>query len=350
MQSKIEFQNKSFEILTDGGNYINQARLFMGYFNAIPNIKVVRNIDYKAVQQFVEEEFNEQLLVKNYSENCSKKESKFNDLFYVLKDKMLFNMFRDGFYVLFTPEQEEVAESIIKKVIPLIKKRKRTKEISLVISNQHGLDTKEIKIKKPIVSIDLHYNDDFKVVHELVLKTLKIKKQKGLFLFHGLPGTGKSTYIKYLIHQQKKKVIFLSPKMAGSLDSANFTEFLIDNENSILIIEDAEELIVSRENNQNSHLSFLLNLTDGILADSLGIQIIATFNTNIQNIDKALLRKGRLTAIYEFKELEFQKVNTLFKHLKIENQEVLKSMSLADIFNFEADNFVENKEKVKIGF
>jgi len=350
MQSKIEFQNKSFEILTDGGNYINQARLFMGYFNAIPNIKVVRNIDYKAVQQFVEEEFKEQLLVKNYSENCSKKESKFNDLFYVLKDKMLFNIFRDGFYVLFMPEQEEVAESIIKKVIPLIKKRKRTKEISLVISNQHGLDTKEIKIKKPIVSIDLHYNDDFKVVHELVLKTLKIKKQKGLFLFHGLPGTGKSTYIKYLIHQQKKKVIFLSPKMAGSLDSANFTEFLIDNENSILIIEDAEELIVSRENNQNSHLSFLLNLTDGILADSLGIQIIATFNTNIQNIDKALLRKGRLTAIYEFKELEFQKVNTLFKHLKIENTEVLKSMSLADIFNFEADNFVENKEKVKIGF
>ena len=100
---------------------------------------------------------------------------------------------------------------------------------------------------------------------------------------------------------------------------------------TFLVIEDAEELIVSRENNQNSHLSFLLNLTDGILADSLGIQIIATFNTDIKNIDKALLRKGRLTSIYEFKELEFSKVNALFEHLKIENNETFKSMTLTDI-------------------
>ena len=350
MPNKIELQNKSFEILSDGGNYINQLRLFMGYFDEIPSIKVVREIDYKAVQKFVENEFKNEISARNYSETFYKKKRKFNDLFYVLTNDMIFNIFRDGFYVLFTAEHEERAESIIKNVIPLIKKKKRTKEISLVISNQHGLDTKDIKIKKPILSIDLHYNDNFKVVHELVLRTLQLKKQKGLFLFHGLPGTGKSTYIKYLIHQQKKKVIFLSPKMAGNLDSANFTEFLIDNENCILIIEDAEELIVSRENNQNSHLSFLLNLTDGILADSLGIQIIATFNTDIQNIDKALLRKGRLTAIYEFKELEPQKVNALFNHLEIENQTVLKPMTLADIFNIEADNFVENKEKVKIGF
>lgn len=68
-------------------------------------------------------------------------------------------------------------------MILIIKKRKRTKEISLVKSNRFGLQTTEIKIKKPIVFIDLHFNDDFKVVHELVLKTLKIKKQKNLFLF-----------------------------------------------------------------------------------------------------------------------------------------------------------------------
>jgi hypothetical protein len=42
----------------------------MGYFNKISNIKVVRNIDYKAVHQF-----KEQLFIKNYSQNCSKKES-----------------------------------------------------------------------------------------------------------------------------------------------------------------------------------------------------------------------------------------------------------------------------------
>lgn len=350
MENKLELQNKSFDILNQGGNYINQMRMFLGYFNSIPNVKTVYEVDFNKAKKIIEEEYENQIVAVNYSEDCSKKNKEYSDLLYVFKIKILINFYNDNFYILFDSANEGLAETIIKKIIPLIKKRKRTKEISLVINTQRGLDTKEIEIKKPNLTVDLHYNDDFKPVHLAVLRTLKLKKQKGLFLFYGLPGTGKSTYIKYLIHQQNKKVIFISPKMAGNLDSTAFTEFLIDNENSILVIEDAEELIVSRENNQNSHLSFLLSLTDGILADSLGIQVIATFNTDIKNIDKALLRKGRLTAIYEFKELEFPKVNALFEQLKIEKHEVFKSMTLTDIFNFKEHNFNSKKEKVKIGF
>lgn len=350
MENRLQLQNKSFEILNQGGNYINQMRMFLGYFNSIPNVKTVYEIEFDKTKIFLEEEFKNEIVAINYNEDCSKKSREYSDLFYVFNNKMLINIYSDNFYILFDSKHEALAENIIKKIIPFIKKRKRTKEISLVVTTQRGLDTKEIEIKKPKLAIDLHYNDDFKAVHQTVLKTLKLKKRKGLFLFHGLPGTGKSTYIKYLIHHQNKKVIYISPKMAGNLDSTAFTEFLIDNENSILVIEDAEELIVSRENNQNSHLSFLLNLTDGILADSLGIQVIATFNTDIKNIDKALLRKGRLTAIYEFKELEFQKVNTLFEYLKIENHETFKSMTLTDIFNFKEHNFNTKKEKARIGF
>lgn len=350
MEDKLELQSKSFEIFDSGRNYINQLRIYYAYFNEIPNIKTVSEIDEKAIIKWVKSEYEEAIISTKYNEECSKNEREFNDLFLFLENKILINIYSDTFYVLFDEKQEHLAETIIKKAKVFIKKRKRTKEISLVISGQRGLNTMEIEIKKPKLAIDLHYNDDFKPIHHIVLKTLRLKKQKGLFLFHGLPGTGKSTYIKYLIHQQSKKVIFISPKMAGNLDSTNFTEFLILNENSILVIEDAEELITSRENNQNSHLSFLLNLTDGILADSLGIQIIATFNTDLKNIDKALLRKGRLTAIYEFKELTFQKANILAEHLLIENFETLKPMTLAEIFNYKETNFQVKKEKAKIGF
>lgn len=350
MKNKLELQNVSYDILNHGANYINQMRLYIGYFNSIPNIKSVEKIDFIKTKKFIEDEYKNEIVAINFYEDCEKDKREFNDLFFVFENKILINMYRESFYILFDSEHEAFSESIIKKVLVFVKKRKRTKEISLVVTSQRGLDTKEIEIKKPKLSIDLFYNDDFKPIHQLVLKTLKQEKQKGLFLFHGIPGTGKSTYIKYLIHLQNKKVIYLSPKMAGNLDSTAFTEFLIDNENSILVIEDAEELIVSRENNQNSHLSFLLNLTDGILADSLGIQVIATFNTNIKNIDKALLRKGRLTAIYEFKELECSKVNSLFEYLKIENKETFAPMSLTDIFNFKESNYNFKKEKVKIGF
>ena len=115
------------------------------------------------------------------------------------------------------------------------------------------------------------------------------------------------------------------------------------------MIEDAEDLIISRDNDHNSKLSFLLNLTDGILGECIGIQIIATFNTNLKNIDKALLRKGRLTSIYEFKELEVKKTNALLNKLK-HKIEVEKPLSLAEIFNFEIDNNHQPKIRTAVGF
>lgn len=228
-------------------------------------------------------------------------------------------------------------------------KKKRTKQISLIVNSPNGLITKDIKIKNPKLNLNLLYNDDFKVIHDSILENIKKKKSKGLYLFHGLPGTGKSTYIKQLIHQQNKQVIFLSPKLAGNLDDLGLTDFLLDNQNCVLVIEDAEELILSRDNHHNSKLSFLLNLTDGLLGESLGIQIIATFNTDLKNIDKALLRKGRLTSIYEFKPLTINKTNVLLKDLG-HTIEVNESLSLADIFNFESNNNYEPKLRKAVGF
>jgi ATP-dependent 26S proteasome regulatory subunit len=137
--------------------------------------------------------------------------------------------------------------------------------------------------------------------------------------------------------------------MAGNLDNVGLTNFLLDNKNCVLVIEDAEELILSRDNHHNSKLSFLLNLTDGLLGESLGIQIIATFNTDLKNIDKALLRKGRLTSIYEFTTLEVSKTNILLQKLGHE-VEIDKPMSLADIFNFNINTNYTPKLKKAVGF
>jgi len=55
----------------------------------------------------------------------------------------------------------------------------------------------------------------------------------------------------------------------------------------------------------------LLNISDGLLYDCLNIQIICSFNIDIIKVDSALLRKGRLIAKYEFKELEVAKAQAL---------------------------------------
>lgn len=349
---KKQIINKSFRLFDDGGIYINFLRLYYSYFDAIPNILVINNIDDKLVKAMLKQELQDQIEIEHYRQNYDEKlkDNQFSDYFIILENKLLINLFDKNVYLLFNSEIEPFVLNLQQKIIPLVKPKAKTKEISFIVSGSRNLYTKEIEIKKPKLNIDLHYNNDFKEVHKTVLKTLRKPKTKGLYLFHGIPGTGKSTYIKHLILQLNKKVIFLSPKIAANLDNISFTEFLIDNPNIVLVIEDAEDLIISRENNQNSQLSFLLNLTDGLISDTLGIQIIATFNTDLKNIDKALLRKGRLTAIYEFGALHFTKANQLLKELNINNFETLQPMTLADIFNYKETNFNTKREKSKIGF
>lgn len=344
-------QNNSFEIFNEGGKYINLLRMYHGYFNQISNIKAIHNIDEDLVRKWLIVEMRENIIREHYNQSYSneKRRNTYADHFYFIKNRIVINLYRNSAFIIFEPSLENEAQDLQNQLLQFRVKKKRTTQISLIVSGNNGLSTKDIDLNKPKLNLNLHYNNDFKEIHNAILKNIKKQKSKGLYLFHGLPGTGKSTYIKHLIHQQNKQVIFLSPKLASNLDDLRLTEFLLDNPNCILVIEDAEDLILSRDNHHNSKLSFLLNLTDGLLGESLGIQIIATFNTDLKNIDKALLRKGRLTSIYEFKPLTVDKTNTLLKSLGHE-VEINDSLSLADIFNFDVNNNYQPKLKKAVGF
>ncbi len=347
------FNKNKADLYANGNGYINHYRYFSALFDTIPNRLSIDEIDMVKVRNFILKNYSDEISHENSAKNYNYKDKKikFEDQYIVLKNNLVINIYDESVFLIFSNEIEPFAIDFLNKLIAFKSKPKNTKttDISLIIKSSYGLDTKELKVTKPKLNIDLHYNDDFKTISANITNNIKKSKIQGLYLFHGQPGTGKSTYIKHLIHQQTKKVIFMPPNMAGNLDSMELTEFLIDNPNCILVIEDAEDLIVSRDNQFNSRLSFLLNITDGILSDSLCIQIIATFNTALKNIDKALLRKGRLTSIYEFKELETNKTNQLLKILKsdfVSN----KPMSLAEIFNLKVDTNYESKTKKTLGF
>ena len=84
------------------------------------------------------------------------------------------------------------------------------------------------------------------------------------------------------------------------------------------------------------------------MADCLKIQLICSFNTDVSQIDKALLRKGRLIAMYEFKELKQQKANSL--SLSLGKELVLNTdATLADIFNIEEEGVMQ-ESFAKIGY
>jgi ATP-dependent 26S proteasome regulatory subunit len=185
----------------------------------------------------------------------------------------------------------------------------------------------------------------FKETDEIIRKRLNSKKDKGIVLLHGLPGTGKTTYLRYLVGKIKKRVLFLSPTVAGNLMNPEFIELLIDNPDTVLIIEDAENIIMDRRYNTGSAVSNLLNISDGLLADFLNVQLICTFNSSLTMVDSALMRKGRLIAKYEFGKLSAAKAQRLSNHLGFETI-IDQPMTIAEIAN--PHEKPEQKEKTAI--
>lgn len=245
----------------------------------------------------------------------------------------------------------EISTQLDLDYIKKFKKAPRKSSIQLVKSDMGHLDTEEYDLTIPKIDLELNYGSDFIKIHETIVKRLNTPNDKGIILLHGDPGTGKTSYIKYLTKLIKDKdILFIPPSMAEMLSEPSIIPFLMDHRNSILLIEDAERVIADREGNGSSAgVSNILNLTDGILGDCLNIQVIATFNMKRERIDAALLRKGRLICEHKFEELNTEETNKLLEHLK-KGIISKKGLTLADIYNIDADALRVSKETKGIGF
>jgi len=228
---------------------------------------------------------------------------------------------------------------------PVVTKNK----IFVVHQSQHGFEKTGFDVKKIKVNLEENYNEGFPLISEDIVKGLNDKKKSNLVILSGEPGTGKTTYIRYLTSKIKKNIIFIAPDMVQSITSPAFIPFLIKNNNAVLIIEDAEPALKSRVDGRTGGVSNVLNLTDGLLSDCLSISIVATFNTIEKNIDEALLRKGRLLKNYKFERLEVEKSRKLLERMGRKDIEVKEPMTLADIY-YEDDNNNHLYNKRKIGF
>ena len=219
-----------------------------------------------------------------------------------------------------------------------------------VLIAQDGMFSTEEVETGDFNTIDINelYNDDFASADEVITASIP-KKESGMILLHGEPGTGKTTYIKHLISRFKnKKFIFIQNDFVRELLKPSFIAFLLQNKDAILIIEDAEKVVVARDSSSDeSVVSTLLQLTDGLFSDFLNIKIICTFNTNLDRIDKALLRKGRMIAKYNFTPLSSEKTAALAK--KLGHEGVTGSLTLADIFGYDKQSFAKSGKK-SMGF
>lgn len=231
---------------------------------------------------------------------------------------------------------------------------RKEKTFYTIAASNIGFRLEDLNITSPHLDeiIDQNYNDDFREADTVIHDSIANDK-RGLILLHGIPGTGKTSYIKHLITgDSERKIVYIPTHLASAIASPQFISFVKKElTNSVLVIEDAEQVLLSRESmeSQKEAVSNILNMTDGILADALNILIICTFNTDTKNLDSALLRKGRLLLNYKFDKLNLSKTNALA--LKLYGKEVSEPLPLSEIYNLEYD-LITPKEpaKTKFGF
>ena len=336
------------------GSYLNEFTLFIAYFNTIPNFINEININCNSANKWFMETYKKEIKDFHFDKrffNNSKK-AELDDIFYILDEDLIvdFDTNQSTVRFLFRKTRIDKVEDIISGIKKFKEKKSRKKpEISLLVNSKLGITTKSLEISKPKLNITDNYNDDFKDIHQTILKRLAKKNDKGLVLVHGKPGTGKTSYIRYLISLLKKDIIFLPPNMAGAITNPDLISILIENPNSVFVIEDAENIVVDRERDGHSPVSALLNISDGLLSDCLNIQVICSFNTDISKVDAALMRKGRLIAKYEFNELEVDKAQMLSQKLGFATS-INKPMTLTAIYNQDEKDFQQTGKNNAIGF
>jgi hypothetical protein len=195
-----------------------------------------------------------------------------------------------------------------------------------------------------IKDLDLNYGHGFAKFHNELMGRF-LNESKGLVLFHGEPGTGKTYYIRHLLRSMSnnnKIVIYMPPNMVDHLVEPGFMTFISTQVEHysrqgrfvVLLIEDAEPLLAKRQEGiRIQGVTNLLNMTDGLLNDMLNLQIICTFNVDLKKLDSALLRPGRLIARKEFKALSELDANLLAQRLGIKHH-FKKPATLGEIYSF----------------
>ncbi len=333
------------------GSFIDAKSLFLYLFQVFPSVRFINHFDGEKAFPVIMEKY-EKHIENIYTNRCyerKKKKFEFDTTLIVFKDKCIMELDEGYCEILYRENNEEWVDELASLIIPIKERqRKQPLEINLIVQNRNTLELKAMEIKRTKLDLDLFYEDGFKEVDSIIQQRLKRKNDKGIVLLHGLPGTGKTTYLRYLVGRIKKRVLFLSPTVAGNLMNPEFIELLVDNPNTVLIIEDAENIIMDRRYNQSSSVSNLLNISDGLLADFLNVQLICTFNSSLTTIDSALMRKGRLIARYEFGKLGINKAQQLsnyFGHHHLVNE----PMTIAEIAN-PTEQQIATEGKEQIGF
>ena len=199
----------------------------------------------------------------------------------------------------------------------------------------------------------LHYGNGSREWHQDFTGKVRASNH-GLSIFEGTPGTGKTSYLRHLMGVLKNshRFYFIPTGIMDVLSDPEFIGFWANQRRNhserqfVVILEDSDAALTTRGSDNREKVSAILNLSDGMLADFLRLQIICTINCRADDIDQALLRPGRLLSHRVFRRLDYAQASRLAESLG-RKLAIVRDYSLAEVF---AGNESEEINRPRIGF
>ena len=175
--------------------------------------------------------------------------------------------------------------------------------------------------KLPKRSLETIYLNNKKLIIDDIQKFLTEEESyhqfgipyKRNYLFEGLPGTGKSSFIFALASLLDRDLYMIS--FSREVEDAELMMAITNiPDKSILVLEDIDSLFVGRRNNENVGLSIsfssILNFLDG---SAIKHGLITFLTTNYVNrLDSALIRQGRIDKVLSFQYTNEETLKEMF--------------------------------------
>lgn len=237
------------------------------------------------------------------------------------------------FYYKSIDQQEDIEKMIIQitECIVDYEDVSINKVNTLSMNSNNTLDLEPLLIEEDI-NIENMYSDVVIKDIDKLIKTIK-KENKGLSIFTGDRGLGKTNICKYVASKVDRMSIFIPNNMIDqTINSPDFKNFLSKFDKTLIVIDDCEFLYNPVYGRMSYFTNNILQLVDGFMAEHLNVHFLLVFNMDKDELDENLLDCNSLIDVIEFDMLSADMATELSKSLGI-NKKHKSESRLLDVMN-----------------